>query len=889
MASAFALIEGEPQGGQLKVFVQPAHGDVVEVEVPTYAGDSLRQVTDRVVDTLALAGMSRPDQVDRVQRLIVVDGAEDLDIQSLDEGILSTTWLSDEAVIVDNGTAVGASGAGPEPAGEEVNPDRLILNHLGRYVTSVANQAETSTRVSETVAKVQSLYISSVRALMTDDDTVELPNPGLAPLTANARDVAAVADRLGAHAPAMLAADAALTDARADQIKAIEAKEREAKRGAGRGDGGGTGTKKGGSTQVPSGSPPIAEGQPPTGGGTAASDDKGEELVRPAGSSSEYARHIGGEELLFVKGRGLSMVIGRIGDRWYLAKNRVEKEFLTDDGRTVMRSEWHLGDFREDAAPEDRPVEIDHDKLMAFLNQPEPTEETSTAAMLVSVALDFLPIIGDVKGLIEAAIGRDLITNVKLSTEVRALGAVLLLIPFAGRLIRGITKAGLRTAGRIAKAGGEISEQAVRHTDDAVEAFTKARKADGAKVVRQRIDIADDLRLPSGSALRTGCFATGTLVAIDEQRSVPIETLKPGDTVLTALGSDVHPCLDQLGAAKIVATRRRSMPGGVRLWVLPEADDAALPGEAGPDQEPYDEDDLGRAEQICCTPRHPLATPRGYVAADDLRPDDRLLLAQGTARVVEKTRIDGPLEVVNIEVAEHHCFFVGRVRVLVHNWCEKLAQRHLNRELDQLAHTFRDPTTGNIVREPAFRNGQYLGYGHHSTYLERAQALGIPVPNNKITPEIRVQVNRASKNSTKPDYVGDLHTAWGDLPVGTRVNIELKTVPEGHDLGKHLARLTDGGKKNKGSLLSQAGMRVTQTPGEHVLLLDISHAEGFRRGGNVTQQVSDARVQLQYVINNSELPFGNLHQAYPRVAFMVRDASGAFRISAPIPMPRLGG
>ena len=73
----------------------------------------------------------------------------------------------------------------------------------------------------------------------------------------------------------------------------------------------------------------------------------------------------------------------------------------------------------------------------------------------VSLAADFLPIIGQLKGLAEAAIGRDIFTGQKLPAWQRGLGALLALIPFAwGAFSAG--KAGIR---RLAAAAAGAAER----------------------------------------------------------------------------------------------------------------------------------------------------------------------------------------------------------------------------------------------------------------------------------------------------------------------------------------------------------------------------------------------------------------------------------------------
>lgn len=586
MSSALVLFEGEPRGGLLHVYVQPRFGDPVTITVLSDPADLVRVVVERIVDQLALSGLSRPDEVDRVQSMMVLRGAEDADVQSDDEGVLAATWLTEQDIVADNSTLGGASGAGSTDAAAAYDPDARVLGHLSRYLSALADQAETDVRTTSAVAKVQALHMELMRAMQAGDDRITLPNPGdQTPLAVGERDARAIAASLGQHTPAMVQVQADLASARAKQVGAIEAKEREAKSG-----GGGTGTQPGGGKTVPrTGSPPVGTGAPPGGGepasgGAPGGEGPAETLVRPAGSGDEYARHIPIEDLTFIRGRGLQMVIGRIGSRWYVAKGRRESEFVEPDGTTVVRSEWYFGDFRDGAPPEEQPVEINYDKLMAFLHAKEEpqTETTSTAARLVSIALDFLPIVGDAKGLIEVAIGRDLITNEKLSTTERALGAVMLLLPFAGHLFRDASKVALRSTARTVRAEREITEQGIREVEEAAETFARARRAEEGEVVARRLsETAEETRRLPGSAARVGkCFAEGTLIAVDATASVPIERLAVGDFVLAMANSEEVPRAGEVVSARIASTRVHTAPSAVRLAI-----ETVEAGGGGPQQE----------------------------------------------------------------------------------------------------------------------------------------------------------------------------------------------------------------------------------------------------------------------------------------------------------------
>ena len=72
------------------------------------------------------------------------------------------------------------------------------------------------------------------------------------------------------------------------------------------------------------------------------------------------------------------------------------------------------------------------------------------------------------------------------------------------------------------------------------------------------------------------------------------------------------------------------------------------------------------------TSRNSSLHSKGWVAAIDLKPHDRLELQNGKAAFVHSVRIeklDQPIQVYNFEVEDFHTYFVGENRVLVHNGC----------------------------------------------------------------------------------------------------------------------------------------------------------------------------------------------------------------------------
>ena len=121
---------------------------------------------------------------------------------------------------------------------------------------------------------------------------------------------------------------------------------------------------------------------------------------------------------------------------------------------------------------------------------------------LLSVGLDFVPIVGDVKGVIEGITGRDLITGQELSAFERAMGA----IPLAGRFAAaaGALATVARAADRMddiadaARAAGRIDDvgdaaRAAGRVDDVGDAARAAGRADDASDAGRAVNRADDV------------------------------------------------------------------------------------------------------------------------------------------------------------------------------------------------------------------------------------------------------------------------------------------------------------------------------------------------------------------------------------------------------------
>ena len=80
-------------------------------------------------------------------------------------------------------------------------------------------------------------------------------------------------------------------------------------------------------------------------------------------------------------------------------------------------------------------------------------------------------------------------------------------------------------------------------------------------------------------------------------------------------------------------------------------------------------------ETITCTTEHPFYVQgKGWVAAQDLKPNDKLELRDGEDAFVDAVRyekLDKPIPVFNFEVEGFHTYFVGVGCILVHNLCKQ--------------------------------------------------------------------------------------------------------------------------------------------------------------------------------------------------------------------------
>ena len=143
------------------------------------------------------------------------------------------------------------------------------------------------------------------------------------------------------------------------------------------------------------------------------------------------------------------------------------------------------------------------------------------------------------------------------------------------------------------------------------------------------------------------CFAAGTPVGMADGTEKAVEELVPGDLVVADSGDEPD--------------GRRDAKEVVRVFHNPPQ--PVLSVRHAKSDEP-----------IRSTPGHRFyVEERGWTAAEDLRAGDLLhTLDSGRSEVISVSAPSEPVPVFNIEVRDHHTYFVGprASAVLVHNACE---------------------------------------------------------------------------------------------------------------------------------------------------------------------------------------------------------------------------
>ena len=152
------------------------------------------------------------------------------------------------------------------------------------------------------------------------------------------------------------------------------------------------------------------------------------------------------------------------------------------------------------------------------------------------------------------------------------------------------------------------------------------------------VTVTDDM-----ATTNSHCFVEGTLVAT-ENGLVPIENIQPGDFVWAT-----DPETEETELKQVVQLFRNETNEWIHVTV--------------------------NGETITCTPEHPFYSPvKGWINAIDLRAGDILVMLHGEYVVIEQVQhelLESPEITYNFEVEGYHTYFVGNIKVLVHNMCKK--------------------------------------------------------------------------------------------------------------------------------------------------------------------------------------------------------------------------
>lgn len=135
-----------------------------------------------------------------------------------------------------------------------------------------------------------------------------------------------------------------------------------------------------------------------------------------------------------------------------------------------------------------------------------------------------------------------------------------------------------------------------------------------------------------------GCasFAADTSVRSGD-RDLPIQSLEPGDWV------DARSARDYLDHSRVVTRAFERRVSSYHVVVT-------------------------EGSRFSVTEEHPLwVQGRGWTAVRDIEPGAPIVTAGGDTLVLENRRVDAPLQVFNLGVAEDESYFVGSERVWAHN------------------------------------------------------------------------------------------------------------------------------------------------------------------------------------------------------------------------------
>lgn len=299
----------------------------------------------------------------------------------------------------------------------------------------------------------------------------------------------------------------------------------------------------------------------------------------------------------------------------------------------------------------------------------------SNEAIATSIGVDLIPVVGDIKGLGEAATGCDLVTGESLGDW--------------------------RWFGLLGLIG--MSELALaRHGDDAVRAGRIANGLDGG--LRYGDDVAQ--------AIGKNADVARSASKLDEAADAVADAAKASDARAAELAeaaqalAKVQPC--SFAADTLVTTRNGPKPIGlVRVGEMVLAYDEDT-GETGyfPVLHRWVHTDavltivtIG-AEKIVTTPDHSFYANGQWVPAGALTGGEAIAGADGVAGKVTQIRSLRQRQVMyNLTVAAAHTFFVGEGQWLVHNTCQRIAKALNELDPNKIHHILLEKHAWHLVTD----------------------------------------------------------------------------------------------------------------------------------------------------------------------------------------------
>lgn len=281
----------------------------------------------------------------------------------------------------------------------------------------------------------------------------------------------------------------------------------------------------------------------------------------------------------------------------------------------------------------------------------------SDQATATSIGVDLIPVVGDLKGLGEAATGCDMVTGEPLG-DWRWFGLLGLV---------GMSEVALLRHGDEAADVARISDDvagSLRYSDEA--ALAAARNADTAADFIRRLDEA-------------GAVSASADAARAAERGVGFT-----DETVQALGRMEQPC--SFAAGTIVHTPAGPTPiesvrPATAIWAYDETGGGSgyfLVTAVMARIDPLLMIVTIGAETVLTTADHPFLTAGGWRRAGALEIGDRARSAGGRLGVVNGLSWRaGPQLMFTLTVAEAHTYAVGDGRWIVHNACSRILRRNL--------------------------------------------------------------------------------------------------------------------------------------------------------------------------------------------------------------------